>query len=167
MLTLYPFLSVLSISCIYIFFSLATRHPVNFSFFPANSLALPPASMACLPPRHPHIPTSCLQPQYFQHDMANLSWNMLQQWAEKTWPKLSRKKLPNDSEVWSDWICEPSTWPPPQVLSKYQIVSRILEFNPRPEAVWCQQSSSFNIRENYGSVRKCKAGWSLHSKTAV
>lgn len=118
MLTLYPFLSVLSISCIYIFFSLATRHPVNFSIFPANSLAPPPASMACLPPRHPHIPTSCLQPQCFQHDIANLSWNMMQQWAEKTWPKLSLKKLPHDSDVWSDWICEPYYLTPPTSAAK-------------------------------------------------
>lgn len=116
MLTLYPFLSVLSISCIYIFLLLDT--PVDFSFFPANSLALPPASMACLPPRHPHIPTSCLQPQCFQHDIANLSWNMMQQWAEKTWPEISLKKLPHDSDVWSDWICEPYYLTPPTSAAK-------------------------------------------------
>lgn len=164
MLTLYPFLSILSISCIYIFLLLDTPSFFNFS----GKLSCSPTRLNGMPATETSTYSNQLSPtsmfstwhreSFMKHD-ATMSW--------KTWPKLSLKKLPNDSDVWSDWICEPSTWPPPQVLPKYQIVSRILEFNPRPEAVWCQQSSTSFNRENYGSVRKCKAGWSLHSKTAV
>lgn len=165
MLTLYPFLSVLSISCIYIFLLLDT--PSIFLFFLQTLLlSHPPQWHACH--RDIHI---------FQPVVSNLNVsNMTSRIFHETWCNNELKKHGPNSAVKNFQMTQMfevigsvnrTTWPPPQVLPKYQIVSRILEFNPRPEAVWCQQSSTFNIRENSGSVRKCKAGWSLHSKTAV
>ena len=161
MLTLYPFLSVLSISCIYMFLLLDTP-----SFFFFSCKLSPPQWHA----RHRDI--HIFQPVVSNLNVSNMTWRIF----HETWCNNELKKHGPNSALKNfqmtqmfEVISSVNRLPhPPQVLSKYQIVSRILEFNPRPEAVWCQQSStSFNIRENYGSVRKCTAGWSLHSKTAV